>query len=124
MSELSKKIVKELLDDDEFVDNCHHELKIILKDNKFDQKDIPAVMSLIVLAAEKYDSFEVDENDVIEVFRLLVIELLKKIELIEKSDEEIDKMLEMCLKLLAMKVKTKSFWKKYFGWCCKCCKKK
>ena len=115
MSELSKKIVKELLDDNEFVDNCHHELRNILKDNKFDQKDIPAVMSLIVLTVEKYDTFEVDENDIIEVFRLLIVELLKKLDIVKESNEELDKMLETCLKLLAMKVKTKSFWKKYFG---------
>lgn len=124
MSELAKKIVKELLDNNEFVDSFHHELKVILKDKKFDEKDMPSVMSLVVLILENNESFQIDEKDIIEVFRLLIIELLKKLDLLEESNDEINKMIETCLKLLTMKVKTKSFWKKYFGWCiCKCCKK-
>ena len=124
MSELAKKIVKELLDNDEFVNSCHQELKVIFKDNKFDAKDMPSVLSLVVLTVENYESFQIEEKDVVEVFRLLIVELLTKLDLLKESNDEIDKMIETCLKLLAMKVKTKSFWKKYFGWCiCKCCKK-
>lgn len=124
MSELPKKIVKELLDNDEFVNSCHQELKVIFKDNKFDAKDMPSVLSLVVLTVENYESFQIEEKDVVEVFRLLIVELLTKLDLLKESNDEIDKMIETCLKLLAMKVKTKSFWKKYFGWCiCKCCKK-
>ncbi len=120
MSKLSENIVRELLDDDIFVNKCKSELNEIMKDKKFDSGDLPEVMSLIVLVTEKYDTFDIDKNDIVEVFRLLIVELLKRLNLIEESNSEIDKMLESCLKLLVLKVKTKSLWQKI----CKCCKPK
>jgi len=123
MSKLAENIVRELLDDDEFVNDCKNELNEIMKDKKFDFGDLPEVMSLVVLVAEKYDTFNVDKNDIIEVFRLLIVELLKRLNIIEESNPEINKMLESCLKLLVLKVKTKSLWQKMCK-CCKCCKPK
>lgn len=124
MSELIEKIVKELLDDNEFVESCKTEIKEIMKDGKFDFKDMPEVIALVVLVYEKYDKLHVEEKDLIEVFRLLIVELLKKLKFMEESNDEINKMLESCLTLLVLQVKTKSFWTTYFGWCfCACCKK-
>ena len=118
MNKLSENIVRKLLDDDDFVNKCKNELNEIMKDKKFDSSDLPEVMSLIVLVTEKYDTFDIDKNNIVEVFRLLIIELLKKINLIEETNSEIDKMLESCLKLLVLKVKTNTFWQKIY----KCCK--
>ena len=125
MSKLAENIVRELLDDDIFVNECKVELMEIMKDKKFDLSDLPEVMSLVVLVVEKYDTFNVDSNDIVEVFRLLIVELLKKYDIIEEANPEINKMLESCLKLLVLKVKTKSFWRKLCDLCkcCKCCNK-
>jgi hypothetical protein len=120
---LIEDVVKTLLDDDKFVADCKTELTEIMKDGKFDFKDMPQVISLVVLVYDKYGELHVDEKDVVEVFRLLIVGLLKKLGWLEESNPEIEKMLESCLTLLALNVKSKSFWKKYFGWCiCKCCK--
>ena len=120
---LIEDVVKTLLDDDKFVADCKKELTEIMKDGKFDFKDMPEVISLVVIVYEKYGELHVDEKDVVEVFRLLIVGLLKKLGWLQESNPEIEKMLESCLTLLALNVKSKSFWKKYFGWCiCKCCK--
>ena len=105
MSELIEKIVKELLDDNEFVESCKTEIQEIMKDGKFDFKDMPQVIALVVLVYEKYDKLHVEEKDLIEVFRLLIVELLKKLKFMEESNDEINKMLESCLTLLVLQVK-------------------
>lgn len=120
---LIEDVVKTLLDDDKFVADCKTELTEIMKDGKFDFKDMPELISLVVIVYDKYGELHVDEKDVVEVFRLLIVDLLKKLGWLQESNPEIEKMLESCLTLLALNVKSKSFWKKYFGWCiCKCCK--
>jgi RecJ-like exonuclease len=107
MNKLPEQIVRELLDNDEFVDECKKNLLEILKDKKFDSSDMPEVISLVVLLAENYDSFNVNEEDVSEVLKLLVMELIKKLKLTEDINEEIEKMLDACLKLVILKVKSK-----------------
>lgn len=107
MNKLPEQIVRELLDNDEFVDECKKNLLEILKDKKFDSTDMPEVISLVVLLAENYDSFNVNEEDVSEVLKLLVMELIKKLKLTEDINEEIEKMLDACLKLVILKVKSK-----------------
>jgi hypothetical protein len=124
MSELINNIVNTLIDDETFVNDCKRELTEIMKDGKFDFKDMPEVIALVVLVYEKYDELHVEEKDIIDVFRLLIVELLKKLNFIQESNDEVNKMIESCLKLLSIQVKSKSFWKKYFGWwVCKCCVK-
>ena len=112
MSELAKNIVKKLLDDDNFIKECKKDLDEIMKDKKFDVGDLPEVISLVTLVTTKYDAFVVDKNNIVEVFRLLIVELLKKLNLLEESNNEIDKMLEACLNLLVLKVKSRSLWSK------------
>jgi RecJ-like exonuclease len=107
MNKLPEQIVRELLDDDKFVDECKENLLEILKDKKFDSSDMPEVISLVVLLVEKYDSFDVNEDDVSEVLKMLVMELIKKLDLAESVNEEIEKMLDACLKLVVLKVKSK-----------------
>jgi len=107
MSKLPEQIVRELLDDDKFVDECKENLLEILKDKKFDASDMPEVISLVILLVEKYDSFDVNEEDVSEVLKLLVMELIKKLNLTEDVNEEIEKMLDACLRLVVLKVKSK-----------------
>ena len=117
---LTENVVNVLLDDEQFVADCKSDLVQIMKDGKFDFKDMPQVISLVVSIYTKYDKLDIDEEDIAEAFRLLIMALLKKFNMIEESNFEIESMLDSCLTLLVMKVKTKSFWSKYFG-SCKCC---
>ena len=127
MSELVKKIVNELLDDTSFVNACAIHLNSIFEDKKFTSSDLPDVLNLVLLVVQEKDNLDVDENDFIEVFRLLIVELLKKLKIIENTNDELDKMIESCLKLLKTKVKTSNFLskfnkllKKLFSCKCKC----
>ena len=43
MSNFAEIIVKELLDDEYFVNDCKKELNEIMKDGKFDTNDLPGV---------------------------------------------------------------------------------
>ena len=62
MSKLPEQIVRELLDDDKFVDEYKEDLSSIMKDKKFDANDMPEVLSLVVLIVQKYETFDVDEK--------------------------------------------------------------
>ncbi len=112
MSKLPEQIVRELLDDNKFVDECKQDLSEIMKDGHFDANDMPEILSLVVLIVEKYDTFDVDEKDIAEVLRILIIKLLKEVDLLDESDTDLEKMLDACLKLVVLKVKSKSFWNK------------
>ena len=107
MSKLPEEIVRELLDDDGFVDECKKNLLEIMEDKKFDTNDMPEVLSLVVLVLERYDSFDINENDVSEVLKMLVMELIKKLKLTDDVSDEVEKMLDACLKLVVLKVKSK-----------------
>lgn len=127
MSKLPEQIVIELLDDNKFVDECKQDLSEIMKDGRFDANDMPEILSLVVLILHKYDTFDVDEKDIAEVLRILIIELLKEVDLLDEAKPELEKMLDACLKLVVLKVKSKSFWnkvgkllKKCKCACCKC----
>ena len=112
-TDLIAKIVTELLDDVNFVQDCEKELKEIMKDEKFDFNDMPQVVTLVVLVYEKYDNLHVEKKDVADVFKLLIVELLKKMGWVtEEKKEQIEKMVESCITLLMLNINTQTIWKK------------
>ena len=120
MTDLAKKIVIELLKDEDFVNEFSNNAKNILKDKTFDASDLPDVMNLVILLTEKKDNFKIKKDDIADVFNLLIIELLKKLE-VDVNDPILKKMIDSCLKLLKTKVTTvnwKDKFKKLFS--CKC----
>ena len=128
-TDLIAKIVTELLDDVNFVQDCKKELKEIMKDGKFDFNDMPQVVTLVVLVYEKYDNLHVKEKDVADVFKLLILELLKKMGWVtEEKKEQIEKMVESCITLLMLNINTQTIWKKITSCfkkikCSNCCMK-
>ena len=123
MIELTEKIVRELLDNVEFVNKCKENLLEILEDKKFDANDVPELINLVVLILEEYDNFEIDEKDIAEVLRVIIVELLEKFNLLDEAKPDLEKMLDSCLKLVILKVKSKTFWNKVLSFFkkCKCC---
>lgn len=116
MSELAKNIVSTLLDDENFVSQCSESLKEILEDKKFDSSDLPEVLNLVVLIMDKSDNVEIKEENIEEVLKTLVVELLKKLDVFDEPSEQVNKMIESCIKLLKTKVKTSSSFKKVKKW--------
>ena len=123
MIELTEKIVRELLDNEEFVNKCKENLLEILEDKKFNANDVPELINLVVLILEEYDNFEIDEKDIAEVLRVIIVELLEKFNLLDEAKPDLEKMLDSCLKLVILKVKSKTFWNKVLSFFkkCKCC---
>lgn len=125
MIEITEKIVRELLDNEEFVNKCKLNLLEILEDKKFDVNDVPELINLVVLILQEYDNFEIDEKDIAEVLRVIIVELLQKFNLLDEAKPDLEKMLDSCLKLVILRVKSKTFWNKVIGFfkkCkCKCC---
>ena len=123
MIELTEKIVRELLDNEEFVNKCKENLLEILEDKKFNANDVPELINLVVLILEEYDNFEIDEKDIAEVLRVIIVELLQKFNLLDEAKPDLEKMLDSCLKLVVLKVKSKTFWNKVISFFkkCKCC---
>ena len=123
MIEITEKIIRELLDNEEFVNKCKENLLEILEDKKFDANDVPELINLVVLILEDYNNFEIDEKDIAEVLRVIIVELLEKFNLLDEAKPDLEKMLDSCLKLVVLKVKSKTFWNKILSFFkkCKCC---
>ena len=120
MTELTQKIVAELLNDEAFVKDFSTSTQNILKDKTFDASDLPEVMNLVIILTEKKDNFKIRKEDIADVFNLLILELLKKLD-VDVNDPILKKMIESCLNLLKTKVTTvnwKDKFKKLFS--CKC----
>tara|TARA_B100001057_G_scaffold476948_1_gene545613 strand:+ start:126 stop:524 length:399 start_codon:yes stop_codon:yes gene_type:complete len=118
------KAVRLLLDDNDFVDNIKNHINEISKDGKLDFTDTIAVVNLIIeLIKNRNLYFDIDKNDISEVFRLIIIEILNEIKFIDilkknsnLSDQEIedklDDIIEKLLNLIITQIKTTSFFKK------------
>ena len=118
------KAVRLLLDDNDFVDNIKNNINEISKDGKLDFTDTIAVVNLIIeLIKNRNLYFDIDKNDISEVFRLIIIEILNEIKFIDilkknsnLSDQEIedklDDIIEKLLNLIITQIKTTSFFKK------------
>lgn len=118
------KAVRLLLDDNDFVDNVKNHINEISKDGKLDFTDTISVVNLIIeLIKNRNLYFDIDKNDISEVFRHIIIEILTEIkftDILKKnsnlSDQEIedklDEIIEKLLNLIVTQIKTTSFFKK------------
>ena len=105
---LIEQLIKQLLDDDEFVLECRIQIEEMYKDKKIDINDIPEILSLIVILSQKYYLFtNITQQDIYEIFLTLIVELFKKFNIFEEDDPKINMMIESCLKLLVLQIKIK-----------------
>lgn len=118
MNPLVRQIVDKLLDDTEFITQCEEKLNEIMEDKKFDFKDTPHVISLVVLVVDKYDDIKIKKENVVETFKVLTMELLKRVDALDDCQEQIEAMLDSCLQLLVMKVNTGSIINSIKNKCC------
>ena len=113
-----EKIIQELLDDDAFVYECRKEIEDIFEDQKIDIDDIPEILSLIIIISQKYYLFmNITDDDIYEIFSILIIELFKKFNILQEENDnpKINKILQSSLKLLVYHVKIKK--SKWSCWC-------
>lgn len=106
-NKLISDIVKTILDNDNFYSSCEDSIKKILADNKINEKDIPIILGLIVKVYNNYKLISIDKKDIKEVFILLFIELIEKLNLDDSLDKEnIILFLEPQIDLLLISIET------------------
>lgn len=113
-----EKIIIELLDDDAFVYECRKKIEEIFSDHKIQIDDIPEILSLIIIVSQKYYLFiDITEEDIYEIFSILIIQLFKKFKILQDDNEpKINRVIQSSLQLLVFQVKVK---KSKFS-CCWC----
>lgn len=125
------KIAKEILQNDQFREDCKKNITEILKDGKLDTDDTPFIISLVVDIYNNYSEFEVDEKKLGGVFKIIIMSLLGEMDLLTADNKDIiDKLVSSSLKLLFTQVKQRKLMKKFCKFmsklftckCCKCCK--
>ena len=112
---LAEEVCKELLDDEIFVNTCKGYLYDILEDGKLTTGDLPRVFDIVCYVYSEQKTLRlIEETDIVEVLRLLIVELLRKLELAENAqmeEEGFKRMIETCLNLIVKRVKTtRSCW--------------
>lgn len=118
-------IVKALLDNDKFYNDCKKNIISIFNDKIIDSNDIPAILNLIILCFNNYNKISIDKKDIKEVLILLFIELINKINInISISNEEIIRLLEPNIDLLLISINfNKNCFRNFIENCCGCCYK-
>ena len=121
-NELIVNIVKEILDNESFYNDCETNIKEIYADKQLTMEDIPSILKILVLVYNNYSSINVDNQDIKEVFTLLIIEIIKKINNTDESDEYYQQIITFILPqidLLLISIESTGCWKKLLY--CICC---
>ena len=102
---LVSNIVKTILDNDNYYKNCEESMRKIYADNKIDSKDIPIILNLLVSTYNNYSTFSIDKKDIKEVFILLFIEMIERLEWTDNVNlEEIINLLSPQIDLLLITI--------------------
>ena len=119
---LINNIVKTILDNDDFFNSCKNSIEQIYEDKKIDSKDIPVILNLLVNTYNNYSTLNLDRKDIKEVFILLFIELITKLDLTKDIDLElVISLLSPQIDLLLISINSNITAKNIEKLCC-CCK--
>ena len=105
-NETLNNVVDKILINKQFVDECVDKIKNdILKDNKIDSNDIPALIYIVTLLLNNKPEIKINQETMTEVLKLLIVKLLVKVDYIKLQDEiplipEQEKLIDMSLQLL------------------------
>ena len=125
---LINKIANEILQNEEFKNDCKKNISKILKDGKLQSNDTPYIISLVVDVYNNYTQFEITEKKIAGVFNVIIMSLLKEMNLLTSDNNEVvDKLVNSSLKLLFTQVKKRKLIEKLCSslskvFACKCCK--
>ena len=125
---LVNKIANEILQNEQFKNDCKDNIASILKDGKLASDDTPFIIALVVDIYNNYTEFEITEKKLAGVFNVIIMSLLEEMNLLTSDNKEVvDKLVKSSLKLLFTQVKKKKLIKKLCDllsklFTCKCCK--
>ena len=126
---LVNKIASEILQNEQFKNDCKDNIAGILKDGRLDSHDTPFIISLVIDVYNNYTEFEITEEKLAGVFKVIIMSLLEEMNLLTSNNKEVvDKLVQSSLKLLFTQVKKKKLIKKLTDslvkiFTCKYCKK-
>lgn len=118
-------IVKEILDNDSFYNECEKSMKEIYADKKITIEDTPLILKILVSVYNNYSTIKIDKKDIKEVFILLFVEILNKLNNNNNNEEDYQPIIELIspqIDLLLISIESASCWKKICNFCC-CVKK-
>ena len=122
-NKLIVNIVKEILDNDSFYNECEKSIKEIYADKKITIEDTPFILKILVSVYNNYSTVKIDKKDIKEVFILLFVEILNKLNNNKEEDyQPIIELLSPQIDLLLISIESASCWKKIYNFCC-CVKK-
>ena len=134
MNNTNKEILTCLLDDEKFINKIKSQIDKVMEDDKLDVSDLVSIITLIIEIAKNKDIFlKIDKKDIAEVFRCLLVNIFIQLEIYRKLksksnlddnviQKKVDSIIEDLITILVTKVKTISFFKKYFKKITCCCK--
>lgn len=110
---LVNKIASEILQNEQFKNDCKDNIASILKDGRLDSHDTPFIISLVIDVYNNYTEFEITEEKLAGVFKVIIMSLLEEMNLLTSNNKEVvDKLVQSSLKLLFTQVKKKKLIKK------------
>ena len=115
MDNLIKNIVDELLDDQIFIDHIKANLNAIYFDDVINTNDIPYVISIISFVLQNKKNIKIKKNALPNFLKLLINEIFIKFNFIKEITPEIEKIIDSCIQLLLINIKTKKLFNLY---CC------
>jgi|TARA_B100001093_G_scaffold520190_1_gene613476 hypothetical protein len=114
MDNLIKNIVDQLLNDQIFIDHIKANLNAIYYDDVINTNDIPYVISIISFVLQNRKVIKIKKDALPNFLKLLIDEIFIKFNLIKEMTPEIENVIDSCIKLLIINIKTK----KLFNLCC------
>lgn len=127
-NKLIENIVNEILQNEQFKNDCKDSINAILKDGKLDMADTPYILNLVVNLINNTNELKITQDKIEGVLKVLLIRLLEEMKLLTDENKAIvEKLIDSSLKLLLTKIKqskatdkVKSFFANLFK--CSCCK--
>jgi hypothetical protein len=107
MDNLIKNIVDEILTDQIFIDHIKANLNAINYDDVINTYDIPYVVSIISFVLQNRKVIKIKKDALPNFLKLLINEIFIKFNLVKEFTLEIDNVIDSCINLLLINIKTK-----------------
>ena len=99
--------LEKLLEDENFVKQLKESTKIILKDNKINEYDIPEIIFILTNIIDKEPKIKLNSNNlgslVKELFDYILKNNINQEEMTQEQKENLDKLITSSIKLVLMK---------------------
>lgn len=102
-------IIYELINNKPFINEIKDSIINITNDNKINILDIPDFINILVIITNNYQ--KINKSDIDIFYKILFLKITDILELhIDDKDNNINKILDICINLIKIQVKTKKWY--------------